>query len=177
MSYKRDLWEIAGPNHGVLTVAEAEEADVPAVEVRKLAARGVLVRQGQGIYIHRDVPPTSLQQPAVAVALGGHGAFLERESVFDLLGLGQFNPKKIRVGTHRRRRKKLPEWMTLERRTDVSVNEIATYHGIPATTIRRALIDMHCRMPRERWTALLGEVVTKDLLKDTTANKLVKELA
>ncbi len=54
-------------------------------------------------------------EPTVAVAFAGPGAFLRRESVFDLLRLGQFNPLKVRVGTRRRVRRTLPEWMELAR--------------------------------------------------------------
>ncbi len=34
MGYRRDLWEIAASRNGVVTVVEAEDAGVPAVEVR-----------------------------------------------------------------------------------------------------------------------------------------------
>lgn len=40
---------------GVVTVAEADDAGVPAVEVRKFAARGALHSYGQGVYTHRRV--------------------------------------------------------------------------------------------------------------------------
>ncbi|GMA33211.1 type IV toxin-antitoxin system AbiEi family antitoxin domain-containing protein [Litorihabitans aurantiacus] len=94
MTYRTDLWEIAAGHHGVVTIAEADDAGVPAVELRKLAARGALQAHGQGVYSHRDVPRTAATQPAVAVALAGDGAFLQDESVLDLLGLGQLNPRK-----------------------------------------------------------------------------------
>ena len=48
MGYRQELWEIAASRNSVMTVAEAEDADVPAVEVRKLAARGALRGYGQG---------------------------------------------------------------------------------------------------------------------------------
>ncbi|WP_345957485.1 type IV toxin-antitoxin system AbiEi family antitoxin domain-containing protein [Gulosibacter sediminis] len=92
MGYRQDLWEIAATRNGVVTVVEAEDAGVPAVEVRKLAARGALRGYGQGVYTHRDVPTTPFTEPTIAVALAGEGAFLHRESVLDLLGLGRFNP-------------------------------------------------------------------------------------
>lgn len=82
---------------------------MPAVEVRKLATRGALRAYGQGFYAHRDVLATPRTEPTIAVALAGEGAFLHHESVFDLLGLGQFNPPKVRVGSRRRVRRALPE--------------------------------------------------------------------
>jgi predicted transcriptional regulator of viral defense system len=173
MTYRNDLWEVAAQKHGVLTLADAEMADVPAVEVRKLAARGALRRYGHGVYVHKGTPTTRMTEPAAAVALGGKGAFLERESVFDLLGLGQFNPKKIRVATRHRVRRTLPQWVDLEERADVDDADIADYEGIPATNVRKALEDMFPRMARERWKALLMEAMERDLIDEQGVAKLM----
>lgn len=165
MGYRHDLWEIAASNHGVVTVAEAEDAGVPAVEVRKLAARGVLRSYGHGVYTHRDVPTTRLTEPAVAVALAGPGAFLQRESAFDLLGVGQFNPPQVRVGTRRRVRRALPEWMVLERRADIVDDDLTEVEGVPTTTIPRALEDLHARIAPDRWDALVATLVGRELVR------------
>lgn len=133
LGYRGDLWEIAASRNGVVTVAEAGHAGVPAVEVRKLAVRGALRGYGQGVYTHRYVQTTPFTEPTIAVALGGAGAFLHRESVLNMLGLGQFNPPKVRVGTRRRVRRTLPEWMELENRPDV-LESIS-----PATRVSRRL--------------------------------------
>lgn len=164
LGYRNDLWEIAASRNGVVTVAAAEDAGVPAVEVRKLAARGALRAYGQGVYAHRGVPATSFTEPAIAVALAGVGAFLHRESVLNLLGLGQFNPPKVRVGTRRRVRRTLPEWMELENRPDVPDEDLTRYEGVPATTVRRALADMRDRMLPERWEALVVQSLRRELI-------------
>ncbi|PZQ89815.1 MAG: hypothetical protein DI534_08530 [Leifsonia xyli] len=169
MGYRRDLWEIAASRNGIVTVAEAEDAGVPAVEVRKLAARGALRGYGQGVYAHRDVPTTSFTEPTAAVALAGEGAFLHRESVLDLLGLGQFNPPKVRVGTRRRVRRTLPEWMELENRPDMPDEDLTHYESIPATTVRRALEDMRDRMPPNRWEAVVDEALRRDVIAEQHA--------
>lgn len=166
MGYRRDLWEIAAAHHGVITVAEAEDAGVPAVEVRKLAFRGALRPYGQGVYVHSEVPSTTLTEPAVAAALAGKGGFLHREAVLDLLGLGQFNPRRIRVGTGRRVRRALPDWMELETRGDVPKEDLTQHEGIPVTTVRRALEDMQGRMPPERWEALVVDARRRELIDE-----------
>jgi len=166
MGYRHDLWEITAARNGVVTVADAEDVGVPAVEVRKLAARGALRSYGQGVYTHRDVPTTLFTEPTLAVALAGEGAFLHRESVLDLVGLGQFNPRRVRVGTHRRVRRVLPEWMELENRPDVPDSDLTEYRGIPATTVGRALGDMRHRMPPDRWEALVDDAVRRELIGD-----------
>ncbi|MGO2812839.1 MAG: type IV toxin-antitoxin system AbiEi family antitoxin domain-containing protein [Brevibacterium aurantiacum] len=164
MSYRHDLWEIAAEQHGVVTIAEAEDAGVPAVEVRKLAHRGALRAYGKGVYIHRSVPTTDLTEPAAAAALAGDGAFLDRETVLDLLGLGQFNPHRIRVATRRRVRRALPEWVDLETRVDVPEEDLTHYEGIPVTTVRRALVDVHKRMPLERWKTLVEQAHQREMI-------------
>ncbi|WP_163544427.1 type IV toxin-antitoxin system AbiEi family antitoxin domain-containing protein [Occultella kanbiaonis] len=169
MSYRRDLWEIAATRNGVVTVADAEDAGIPAVEVRKLAARGALRAYGQGVYAHRDVPTTPLTEPTIAVALAGDGAFLHRESVLDLFRLGHFNPPKVRVGTRRRVRRTLPEWMELENRPDVPDEELTHHESIPATTVQRALEDMRHRMPPDRWETLVDEALRRDLIESGTS--------
>ncbi|MDN5558490.1 MAG: hypothetical protein L0G23_03525 [Ruaniaceae bacterium] len=165
MGYRHDLWEVAASRHGVVTVTEAEDAGVPAVEVRKLAARGALRGYGQGVYVHCDVPATSLTESVIAVNLAGDGAFLHRESVFEAVGIGQFNPPKIRVGTRRRVRRTLPGWMELENCPDVPDEDLTRYEGIPATTVRRALEDIRDRMPPDRWEVLVDEALRRGLIE------------
>lgn len=172
VSYRRDLWEIAAERHGVVTVPEAEDAGVPAVEVRKLAHRGALRGYGNGVYVHRDVPVTERTQPATAAALAGADAFLHREAVLDLLGVGQFNPRRIRVGTRRRVRRSLPQWVELEARADVSDEDLTQYSGIPATTVRRALEDVRDRMPPERWEILVAQARRLELIDVREATSL-----
>lgn len=175
MGYRRDLWEIAVEHHGVVTVPDAEDAGVPPVEVRKLAHRGALRSYGKGVYVHRDVPVTELTQPAVATALAGQSSFLHRDAVLDLLGLGQLNPSRIRVGTRRRVRRTLPDWMDLEARSDVADDDLTHYEGIPATTVGRALADMRDRMPRERWNSLVEEALRRELLDEQARGALMSE--
>ncbi|WP_417218199.1 type IV toxin-antitoxin system AbiEi family antitoxin domain-containing protein [Arthrobacter sp.] len=172
MSYRHDLWEIAAERNGVVTVPAAERAGVPAVEVRKLAHRGALKSHGQGVYVHLGVPESELTQPTVAAALAGDGAFLQREAVLDLLGLGQFNPFRIRVATRRRVRRVLPRWVDLEVRTDIPDEDLTQYEGIPATTVRRALADVRDRMPTERWYPLVDQALQRGLIDDRDVDAL-----
>lgn len=164
MGYRRDLWVIAAARHGVVTIADAAGVGVPAVEVRKLAARGALNSYGQGVYTHRDVPVTPRTERAIAVALAGDGAFLHRESVFDLLGFGLYAPPRVRVGTRRRVRRVLPQWMELEDRSDVPDVDLTRYRGIAATTVERTLEDMRQRMSFTRWNAFFDEAQQRGLL-------------
>ncbi|MDQ2707390.1 MAG: type IV toxin-antitoxin system AbiEi family antitoxin domain-containing protein [Actinomycetota bacterium] len=46
MTYRQQLRELAFDTHGVVTTRDAQAAVVPAVELRKLAARGALAHLG-----------------------------------------------------------------------------------------------------------------------------------
>lgn len=166
MTYRHDLWQIAAGQHAVVTVAHAKEIGVPAVELRKLAQRGALQSCGQGVYVHNGVPTTERTQPAIAVALVGRDSFLHREAVLDLMGLGQFNPRRIRVATQRRVRRALPDWIDLEYRKDFRDDELTHYDGSPTTTIRRALLDVRERIPAERWEELIDQARLRALIDD-----------
>src|SRR5690242_18558177 len=108
MTYRHDLWEIAAEYHGIVTTRQAEDAGVPAVEVRKLAARGALERLGYGVYRHTGVPTDQWTELAAAAAIAGEDAFLEGDTVLAMFGLALVNPPKIYVGTPRRRRSQPP---------------------------------------------------------------------
>ncbi|MFT4123147.1 MAG: hypothetical protein QM635_04870 [Microbacteriaceae bacterium] len=108
------------------------------------------------------MPTTLFAEPTIAVALAGEGAFLHRESVLDLLGLGQFNPPKVRGGTRCRVRRTLPERMELENRSDVLDEDLTRHEGVRATTVRRALQDMRDRMLPDRWQAFVVQALRRE---------------
>lgn len=161
-------------HNGVVSIHDAKDAGVPPVEVRKLAARGALRRHGYGVYSHEGVPTTPETQPTIAVSLGGRGAFLLRESVLELCGLGHLNPRKIRVGSRRRVRRKIEPWMALEHVVDIADSDLTTYRGVPSTTVNRALLDIKDRIPRERWIRMVDEAKQRYLLQPEQAQMLVE---
>lgn len=164
MTYRRDLWEIAAAQHGVVTVADAEEAGVPAVEVRKLAGRGALRGYGQGVYRHEDVPVDDLTEAAAAVALAGAGAHLHAEAVLMLFSLGDFNPRGVKVLTDRRVRRRLPPWVQLDRVSQIDEGSKTRYFGIPAVSLAHALQEVRGGVPPHRWESMVETAERRDLL-------------
>ncbi len=158
MTYRRDLWEQAAYRHGVFTLDDARDVGVPEVEVRKLASRGVLTGYGNGVYVHADVPSTRKTEFALAQALVGTTAFLCGQSVFTFHGVGDFNPKQIEVGVTQRVRRKLPLWINLHLRRDVTEADIVEVDGVRMMHSARALADMKDVMDEERFTALGQQV-------------------
>lgn len=176
LTARKVLRAMAEGNYGVVTVAMAAEADIPAVEVRKLASRGALEALGQGVYLHKDVPQ-SLPETwlAAAVAMSGPGAFLTGTAVMTLLKVGDFarrpfdfmrNP--VSVGTHRRIRRQLPCWIDLQRRPDLSEESVVWINKLPAAQPVDALRDVKWKVPARRWFELVREVGAMGHLKDPT---------
>lgn len=151
MNYRQTVREIALDQYGYVTTRDAADAGVPAVELRKLAARGALTNVAYGLYRLADARPTEYDQFAEALLRVGDGAYLRGDAVLALHQLALVNPRRIRVGARRRVRASLPEFIDL--REEVAPNEdLTVYEGLRATTVARALLD--CR----------GQVMTDRLL-------------
>jgi predicted transcriptional regulator of viral defense system len=143
--------EIALDQYGYVTTRDATKAHVPAVELRKLAARGALTNVAYGLYRLVDARPTEYDQFAEALLRVGDGAYLRGDAVLALHKLALVNPVRIRVGAPRRVRAVLPDFIDLCQ--EVLPSEYLTvYQGLRTTTVGRALLD--CR----------GQVMTERLL-------------
>lgn len=140
MTYRATLRDLAMDNHGLVTTVQAREAGVPAVEVRKLAARGALERVGHGVYRIDDAPLTPQTEYAEAVLLVGPDAYLTHDAVLALHGLGLVNPRHIRIGTPRRVRGELPTHIRVTQQ-QMDPADLTEYEGVPSTTLYRALRD------------------------------------
>lgn len=87
----------------------------------------------------REIPAGELDQFAAAVLLVGRDAHLTRDAVLALHGLALVNPRRIRVGTPRRVRAKLPEFVHVVYES-VPKEDLTSYYGIRSTTVARALV-------------------------------------
>lgn len=161
--YRRDLWQFALGNYGYVTTADAASLGVPAVELRKLAARGGLHRVAYGIYRFDDVPSTPADQFFEAVLRVGEGAHLTRDAVLALHDLAQVNPGRIRVGLPRRTKTQLPAWIEVvpER---LPPDDLTVYEGIPSATLARAIIDCRETVMRDRLSEAVDDALRRGLL-------------
>lgn len=139
-TYRALLRDVAFDQHGYVTVGDAAELEVPAVELRKLAQRGWMDRIGRGLYRMREVPAGDVDQYAAAVLLVGRDAHLTRDAVLALHGLAVVNPRRIRVGTPHRVRGVLPGFVEMVRER-IPEADLTSYQGIASTTVARAVVD------------------------------------
>lgn len=177
MTYRQDLWEIAASQHGIVTTRQADDAGVPAVEVRKLAARGALQRLGRGVYRHKGVLFDEWTQLAAALALVGPDAFLEGDTVLAMFGLALVNPRVVHVGTPRRYRGAAPPHIVVTVRPAVPEDDLAVHAGLRCVTVRRALLDGVEHLLRERVLDAVADAQRRDLIDDLAATEIIGAVA
>lgn len=175
VKYRDVVREIALDHYGYVTTREAGEAGVPAVELPKLAARGGLENVAYGLYRVPDIPPTSFDQFAEALLRVGEGAYLHGESVLALFGLGDVNPRRIRVATRKRARPKLPAYVELTRvRGDAPTT---FYEGLASQPVADALLECRGRIETESLLAAAKQARAEGLLVTAEWRRVREELA
>lgn len=174
-TYRRQLHERALDQYGYVTTRDAEELDVPAWAVRKIAARGGLTRRGHGVYRFDDVPATGHDEFMEAVLAEGDGAHLIGEAVLALHGLADVNPARIRIGTPKRARRRLPRTIEVVPRRD-QPGDLTIYEGIPTTTLARAIRDARGVVMRDRLIAAAREAAARGLLRRREVDEVLAEL-
>lgn len=174
MTHRQTLRWLAFDHHGIITTEQAAAAGVPAVEVRKLAARGALTRVGQGVYRMEEAPMTALTPYAQALALVGAGAYLADESVLAVHDLALVNPRTIKVATDRRVRAALPPTIELVPANDG--RPVEHVDGLPTMPLRDALIACRGRVMRDRLVDATRVAVARDLLDDQDAAEVMDQL-
>ncbi|VAZ99021.1 hypothetical protein LAUMK35_04199 [Mycobacterium pseudokansasii] len=172
MTYRQDLWEIAAEHHGIFTTRQAEDAGVPGVEVRKLAARGALTRIGHGVYRHAGVPADKWTELAATLARVGEDAFLEGDTVLAMFNLALVNPPKIFIGTPRRRRTAPPPHTVVTVRPRATEDGLTTYEGLRCVTVRRALLDGVPHLLSERVLQAVAEAQRRELIDERDAAEI-----
>ena len=174
-TYRAALREIGYQNHGYVAVADAMEAGVPRVELRKIAARAGLEHVAYGLYRIPDIPTSPEDQFAEAALRAGDGAFLRADSVLALLGLADVNPRKIKVGVPKRVRRDTPEWMEITRAPDTA--KVTHYNGIPIQRAGDAILECRGLVPGDRLRAAAARARAEGWLTTKEWNLLTEELA
>jgi len=175
-TYRRRLRERALDQYGYITTRDAVDLGVPAVELRKLCQRGGIEHLAHGLYRFDDIPETQRDQFMEAVLRVGPEAFLAGDAVLALHDLALVNPSRIRVGTPRRARRRLPEFLHVEHR-EVAPGERTVYEGIPSTTVAQALLDCRGRVMNDRLVDAAREAARSGLLRKSEAKRVFAELA
>lgn len=171
MTYQQVLRHLSASQSGYVTVDEAHQAGVPAVELRKLATRGALEHIARGLYRLSDVTPGPDDLFLEAVLRAGPDAVLVGDAVLALHQLAQVAPRRIKVATPRRVRLKDPGYLDIVTR-HLARDEITVYRGIRSCTVTRALLDCLGTVMPERLLAAVTDAARRDLLTVAEAAKV-----
>ena len=174
MNNREKLRWLAFDHHGIVTTDQAVAAGVPAVELRKLAARGALSRVGFGVYRMEEAPTTPLTPYAQALALVGPGSMLADESVLALHELALVNPRAIKVATNRRVRTNLPATIKLIHR--VTTDAVEVVDGLATMPLKDALLACRGRVMRERLAEATHTALARDLIDERDAAEVLQRL-
>lgn len=174
-TYRRRLHEWALDQYGYVTTSDAEDLGVPPVELRKIAQRGGVEHVAYGLYRFEDIPRTGRDQFMEAVLRVGPQAYLSHDAVLALHDLGLVNPWRIRVGTPRRARPRLPRHIEVVRR-QLDSHELTVYEGISSATVARALLDCRGLAMGERLVDAAREAARRGLVRRSEAGRVLAEL-
>ncbi len=173
MNHFDKIYEIAADNYGLVTAAQVREMGISKSELRRWVEGNRLERRGRGVYKLTKYAPTQLDRYAEAVALVGEDSFLVGEAVLAMHNLALVNPRRLGVGTPKRVRKILPEWIEL---VTTEGKTTTYYEGIPSQTITEAILDCRGRVLTERLLSAAGEAREEGLISNADLETLKKEL-
>lgn len=174
MTYYDKIFEEASDNYGLITTARAKEMGIGKQELYKLAERGKLTRVGRGVFRTKHHVPAPLDVYADAVALVGPGSFIADESVLAMHGLASVNPDIVLVGTQKRVRKKLPDYVDIIHIADDI--HVTQYDGIASMSVADAIRRSKGKVMPERLREALRDGMDLGLISRKDAGPLEEEL-
>ena len=174
MAHFDDIYELAADNYGLITSAEAKNLGVAKSELNRWVGMGRLLKRGQGVYKLVRYVPTEYDRYAEAVALVGDGSFLIGEAVLAMHGLALANPRRISVGTTKRVRRELPEWV---QPVTVSGKTVTSYEGIPSQSLAEAILECRGMVMGERLKSAVEDARREGLITKDEFEHLRKELS
>jgi predicted transcriptional regulator of viral defense system len=174
MAYYDDIYKVASENFGLITTAQAREMRIAKDELGKLHMRGKLERIGHGVYRIKHYVPSILDVYADAITLVGPKAYVLGESVLAMHNLASVNPNTIYVGTTKRTRKTLPDYIkVVQRPID---DKITVYDGIRCMTVTEAIRYCNGKVMPERLAEALRDGAREGLVTKRDLDAISKEL-
>ncbi|MCQ9371379.1 hypothetical protein NQ024_09010 [Corynebacterium sp. 35RC1] len=170
-NYREVLKNASFENDGYITPKIAQNHGVPAIELRKLASRGAFVKKQRGVYRDPHYPSVDeYDYLREAVLTLGDGAYITADTVLEILGIGNLNPRLIHLASQKRHRRKLPDHWKL-RKANRS-ERVVRYNGIPAQHAADALKEVKPYVMPERWEVMVDQAKDEGFI----LNKHYKEL-
>lgn len=156
-----EIFELAEPQHGYFTMAQAKAAGIRPNAVVLMARRGVIEKISQGVYRIANYPSFEHGQllEATLWPLRGVRGVISHESALRYHGLSDVSPDKVHVTvpTKHRVRRPLPPHLVVHH-AELPPGDVELNDGILVTTPRRSILDAHA--------AHLGPALTRQAIED-----------
>ena len=153
--------EIAGRQHGIVTVRDLRAAGLSPSGVSRRVARGHLHRIHPRVYA---VGHTALSREArclAAVLAAGDGAALNRLAAAELWMVSRFRNAPISVVAARQVRIK---GVRVHRCTRLDPRDVTRHRDIPVTTVARTIVDLAEIRTAQQVANVMYEAAFRDLL-------------
>jgi predicted transcriptional regulator of viral defense system len=171
--------EIALDQYGYFTAEQAIKAGVSRSALNNMRVRGTVDRIAHGVYSDTLVPPSPLgSYMAATLWPAGVRGVVSHQTVLALLDLSDVSPDKIHltVPLEFRVRRTVPKQYILHH-DRLEPSEIASFEGIPVTTVARAIRDCHrTNMGPALVRQAIEDAQRTGWLKQREATELEKEL-
>ena len=175
MGLQEQLYEVALGQNGYITSADAVELGIDHIWLVQRATRKGLTRISRGLYRFDAMPVSSTDEFMEAVLRVGPEAYLSHDAVLALHSLALVNPKRIRIGTPRRSRRKQPVTIEVIRRK-LPPEDLTVYEGIPSATVRRALLDCAPMIMTDRLLDAVENALASGLLSPDGAAEVREKI-
>lgn len=141
MTYREQLWDVALDQYGFVTTGNADELGIPKVELPKLRKRGVIEKDGHGLYRFPQLP-TSENAPYMRAVLwtGRDRTYLSHETALAVREVCDISPNKVHIA--------VPSKVRINRaggegyvvhRQDFDETDVGWWQNIPAVTLATAI--------------------------------------
>ena len=181
MSVFEEVAAIAADRHGCVQLVELHQLGLTEGKVRTLVRSGFLQRRGAGLFTVVGATPTWHQDVAIEVMRAGPQGLAAARTVAGLYRLDRFRQGPIDVvsprGTHRGSGRRHRGSASRHESVDLPGRDRDVVHGIPATTVTRALIDMGRYVGAHRLGNMLDDAVRRQLTSYELVHDRFRELA
>lgn len=164
---------VADRQHGVVSLAQLNELGLTVRAVDKRVATGRLHRIHYGVYA---VGRSQLSQDGrfmAAVLACGSGAVLSHRSAAELWGLCTDQREPIDV-TAPGRRGRSPDGINAHRHGSLRSSDCTSVHGIPCTSVERALLDFASTAPIWELRKAVAEAEVLRVLDHAAMRRLIR---
>lgn len=174
MFHWQKINEIGLENYGIVTTDDVRDVCNVSVELPRWVKSGRLERLGYGVYRLVQYVPSEFDRYAEAVALVGKESYVYGISVLAMHNLALVNPSKVFVATSQRKRRRLPEWVSVvTRRESGGVDG----NGIRSQGVADAIRACRKVVMRERLVSAIADAKLRGLIDYKEAQVLEKEFS